>query len=205
LVYLPLYAFLIVMGPDFLTVLFTRQYAASWPIFAINLTMLPLSVLVTDPIMRAHAEHRKFSPKLYTALVVLLFSLLWLGTSRFGLIWAISVVVGVNVIGRTATWIKIGTILKIRLRDVVLLKDVGKLAIAAATAAIVVAFVRTVLHGSSPVSRLSICAIVFGFFFLALILVLRLPTLEERNYFRRQLYRLWRPLLKTVGEPVTRS
>jgi O-antigen/teichoic acid export membrane protein len=205
LVYLPLYAFLIVMGRDFLTVLFTHQYDASWPIFAINLTMLPLSILVADPIMRAHAEHRKFLPKLYITLVTLLFALLWLGTSRFGLIWAISVVVGVNVIGRTATWIKIGSVLQIRLGDIVLLKDVGKLAMAAATAAIVVVFVRALLHGLSPLSRLSICAIVFGLFFLAGILVLRLPNIEERNYFKRQLSRFGRPPLQTVGEPLSRS
>jgi O-antigen/teichoic acid export membrane protein len=205
LVYLPLYGFLIVMGHDFLTVLFTRQYTASWPIFAINLTMLPLSIFVTDPIMRAHAEHRQFLPKLYTSLVVLLFALLWLGTSRFGLIWAISVVVVVSVIGKTATWIKIGSVLKIRLRDVVLLKDVGKLAIAAATAAMITAFLRTMLHGLSPLSRLLVCAIVFGVVFLAGVLVLGLPTIEEKNFLKRQLSRLWRPSLQTVVEPVTRS
>ena len=205
LVYLPLYGFLIVMGHDFLTVLFTRQYTASWPIFAINLTMLPLSIFVTDPIMRAHAEHRQFLPKLYTALVLLLFALLWLGTSRFGLIWAISVVVVVSVIGKTATWIKIGSVLKIRLRDVVLLKDVGKLAIAAATAAMITAFLRTMLHGLSPLSRLLVCAIVFGVVFLAGVLVLGLPTIEEKNFLKQQLSRLWRPSLQTVVEPVTRS
>jgi O-antigen/teichoic acid export membrane protein len=205
LVYLPLYGFLIVMGHEFLTVLFTRQYAASWPIFAINLTMLPLSIFVSDPIMRAYAEQRHFLPKLYAALVVLLFAALWLGTSRFGLVWAISVVVGVNVIGRTATWIKIGSLLNIRLRDIALLKDVGKVAIAAATAAVITALVRTMLHGVVPIGMLVICAAVFGVIFLAGVLLLGLPTIEERSYFKRQLSRVYRPGLKTVGEPVTRS
>ena len=205
LVYLPLYGFLIVMGREFLTVLFTRQYAASWPIFAINLTMLPLSIFVSDPIMRAYAEHRQFLPKLYAALVVLLFIALWLGTSRFGLIWAVSVVVVVNIIGRTATWIKIGNVLSIRLRDVALLKDAGKIAIAAATAAVITAFVRSLVHGLIPIGMLIVCAIVFGVIFLAGILLLGLPTLEERSYFKRLWSRLRLPGLKTVGEPVTRS
>ena len=205
LVYLPLYGFLIVMGHEFLTVLFTRQYAASWPIFAINLTMLPLSIFVSDPIMRAYAEQRHFLPKLYAALVVLLFAALWLGTSRFGLIWAISVVVGVNVVGRAATWIKIGSLLSIRLRDIKLLKDVGKVAVAAATAAVVTAFVRAMLHGFVPIGMLVVCASVFGVIFLAGVLLLGLPTIEERSYFKRQLSRVYRPGLKTVGEPVTRS
>lgn len=205
LVYLPLYGFLIVMGPEFLTFLFTRQYAASWPIFAINLTMLPLSIFVSDPIMRAYAEHRQFLPKLYAGLIALLFVALWVGTSRYGLIWAISVVVGVNIIGRAATWMKIGSMLDIRFRDVTLLKDVGKIAIAAATAAAITAFVRTMVHGLPAFGMLVICAAVFGVIFLAGILLLGLPTIEERSYFKRQVARLWRPSLKTVGQPVTRS
>jgi len=205
LVYLPLYAFLIVMGREFLTALFTHQYAASWPIFAVNLTILPLSIFVSDPIMRAYAEQRQFLPKLYLALVVLLFALLWVGTSRFGLIWAISVVVAVSVIGRAATWIKIGSMLSIRLRDVALLKDVGKIGVAALVAAIVTAIARTAVSWLLPISMLVVCAIVFGVVFLAGILLLGLPTIEERAYFRKQVARVWRPALKTVGEPVTRS
>ena len=117
--------------------------------------MLPLSIFVSDPIMRAYAEHRQFLPKLYAVLVVLLFIALWLGTSRFGLIWAIAVVVGVNIIGRTATWIKIGSLLSIRLRDLALLKDVGKIAIAATTAAVFTAVVRSLVHGLVPIGMLS--------------------------------------------------
>jgi hypothetical protein len=167
--------------------------------------MLPLSIFVSDPIMRAFAEQRQFLPKLYAALVALLFIALWLGTGRYGLIWAISVVVSVNIIGRTATWIKIGSILGIRLRDITLLKDVGKIAIAAATAAVITAFVRTVIHGLGAFGMLVVCATVFGVIFLAGILMLGLPTIEERSYFKRQLSRVWRPALKTVEEPVARS
>jgi len=204
-IYLPLYGFLIVMGREFLTVLFTRQYAASWPIFAINLTMLPLSIFVSDPIMRAYADHRQFLPKLYAALVVLLFVALWSGTGRFGLIWAISVVVGVNIIGRAATWIKIGSILGIRWRDIALLKDVGKIALAATTAAVITAFVRAVAHGLPLIGMLAVCAAVFGVVFSTGVVLLGLPTIEERSYFKRLWWRLWRPTLKTAGAPVTRS
>ena len=203
-VYLPIYGFLIVMGREFLTTLFTHQYAASWPIFAINLTVLPLSIFVSDPIMRAYAEHRQFLPKLYLALVVLLSVALWAGTSRFGLVWAISVVVGVGIIGRAATWIKIGSILHIRGRDLVLLRDVGKIAMAVAIASVVTAFVRSALTGLLPLSMLMICAVVFGVIFLAGTLLLGVPTVEERAYVRKRLSRL-RPALKTVGEPVPRS
>lgn len=204
LVFLPLYAFLIVMGREFLTVLFTDQYAASWPIFAINLTLLPLSIFVADPIMRAYAEHRQFLPKLYIVLLLLLLGGLWLGTSRFGLLWAISVVVVVGIIGRVATWAKVGHMLHVRWRDVRLLKDVGKIAIAATVAGLLIALVRTSLAGMRPLSMLVVCAAVYGVVFLAGILLLGLPTVEERLYLRKQFARLW-PGLKPVGEPVARS
>jgi O-antigen/teichoic acid export membrane protein len=205
-IYLPMYGFLIVMGREFLTTLFTAQYASSWPIFAINLTLLPLSIFVSDPIMRAYAEHRQFLPKLYAALVVLLSGALWLGTSRFGLIWAISVAVGVSITGRAATWIKIGSVLGIRWQDARLLKDVGKIAIAAAVAAVITAFLRLALGSLSPLSTLVVCAIVFGLIFASGTLLLGIPTIEERSYLKKKLSRLWRPAaLKTVGEPVTRS
>ena len=204
LVYLPLYAFLIVMGREFLTALFTRQYASSWPIFAINLTLLPLSIFISDPIMRAFAEHRRFLPKLYTLLVALLFGSLWFGTSRYGLIWAISSVVGVSIIGRTATLTKVFTILHVRWRDIVLLRDVGKIAIAAAVSGIATAFVRMASNGLPPLSMLAGCALFFGVVFLASVLLLGVPTIEERNYFKRKLSRLL-PALKAVEEPVARS
>ncbi len=204
-VYLPLYAFLIVMGREFLTALFTPQYAASWPIFAINLTLLPLSIFVSDPIMRAYAEHRQFLPKLYLTLVILLFGALWLGTGQFGLIWAISIVVTISLLGRLATWIKIGTMLHFRWRDVALLKDPGKIAIAAAVSGIATAFVRLGLHGWRPLSMLVACALVFGVVFLVAVLLLGVPTAKERLYVKKQLSRFWRPAPETVVESVTRS
>lgn len=205
LVYFPLYAFLIVVGREFLTTLFTHRYASSWPIFAINLTLLPLSIFVMDPIMRAYAEHRQFLTKLYLALVVLLFVTLWAGTSRLGLIWAISVVVGVSIIGRIVTGVKIARILHISWRDVWLLKDVGKVAIAAAIPALVIALVRSSLSDLRPVSVLIVCAAIYAVVFLAGIVLLGLPTVEERLYLRKQIGRLWRAGLEPVGEPVPRS
>ena len=199
-IFFPMYAFLIVMGREFLTALFTDQYSPSWPIFAINLTMLPLGIFVSDPIMRAYAEHRQFLPKLYFVLAVLLSVGLWIGTSRFGLIWVVSVVVGVNIIGRVATWIKVAGILRIRWGDAMLLKDVGKLAIAAGVASIITAFARSALSGFRPISMLVICAGIFGLVFLAGIALLGILTVEERLYLKKQWMRLHRPAQK--AEPV---
>src|SRR5207245_3824786 len=53
-VYFPAYAFLLIMRREFIVGLFTDRYAASIPVFAVNLTLIPLGVLLLVPIMRAH-------------------------------------------------------------------------------------------------------------------------------------------------------
>lgn len=190
LIYLPLYGFLIVVGKEFLTALFTPQYAASAPIFAINLTVLPLSIMVLDPIMRAYAQHRGFLPKLHSVLVALLAVALWFGIERYGLLWAISAVVVTSVIGRIATAIKVAQILETRWQDATLLKDVGKVAIASAVAAILTALVRSFLIGWGPLAVLIFCAGVFAVFFVVGIWLLGLLTLEERLYLKGLLARV---------------
>jgi len=63
-VYLPIYVVLLVTGREFLTFMFTSAYARSWPIFAINLTLLPISLIEVDAVVRAYERHRFFLPKL---------------------------------------------------------------------------------------------------------------------------------------------
>ena len=56
LVYFPLSAFLLVAGHEVVIFLFTRRYEASWPIFAIAVSILPMNAIVLDPVTRAHSE-----------------------------------------------------------------------------------------------------------------------------------------------------
>ena len=85
-IYLPLYVFLLVMGREFITLLFTEQYLDSWPVFAINLTFLPLSIVVLDPIRRAYADQRYFLLRLQLAVLITMMGIFWLGANRFGLV-----------------------------------------------------------------------------------------------------------------------
>ena len=117
--------------------------------------------------------------------------------------WPKSTVV-VGIIGRIATWVKVGRILHIQWRDIRLLKDVGKIAIAAAMSGLVIALVRTSLSGMRPLNVLIVCAVVYGVVFLAGVVLLGVPAIEERLYLRKQFARLW-PGLKPVSEPVARS
>ena len=55
-IYFPIYLFLLVMAHEFITFFFTSRYESSWPIFVVNLTMIPLGLVASacDPVMRAY-------------------------------------------------------------------------------------------------------------------------------------------------------
>jgi O-antigen/teichoic acid export membrane protein len=184
----PVYVFLLITGREFITMLFTDRYAASWPIFAVNLTLVPLALLVSayDPVMRAYAEHRYFLIKVRVVLVALLFIALSFATSHFGLIGAIVAVVAVSVVERLVTTFKSAAILGVTARDLLLLKDVGKLAVAAAAAGVVVLIMRWVLLGARPLMILAVCGSLFLFTYLAAIIAMGILTPEERKSIRNR-------------------
>jgi O-antigen/teichoic acid export membrane protein len=191
-VYLPLYVFLMITGREFLTVMFTAAYAASWPIFAINLTLLPLSLLEVDAVVRAYEKHRYYLVKVQIVLSIVMVVALWFAISRFGLIGAISVVVLIQLLLRISLAIKFGGVLGTKLRDFLLLKDVGKIAVASTAAGLLCLFVRSVLiaNRTKPIIVLAVCSITFAAIYLPAILLLRVPTSDEREKVRGGVERL---------------
>jgi O-antigen/teichoic acid export membrane protein len=193
-VYFPLYAFLLVAGREFLVVLFTERYLASWPVFVINLTALPTFVLITDPIMRAYAEHRFFLLKVRSVTVVLLFPALWFGTQRFGLVGAISIMVAFSVADRFVETAKAWSIVGVRWRDAALLKDLWKVAAASAAAGVASALAREAFAsgGARPFVVLAASGVTFGAVYLAAVALLGVVTPGERDEVRRRLEALQR-------------
>ncbi len=100
-VYFPVYVFLMVAGREFIRVLFTARFADSWPIFAVNLTLLPLGIVLLDPLYRAHERERYFVLRLRLVLALVLVVTLGLFTARLGLLGVIAVVVAMAVFERT--------------------------------------------------------------------------------------------------------
>jgi O-antigen/teichoic acid export membrane protein len=199
-VYLPAYAFLLVARHEFMTALFTTRYADSIPIFAVNLTLIPLGVLLLDPVTRAYAQHRLFLLKLNVTLAACLALALWIGITRFGLIGAIAIVVLFNAIARVATLVKVIRILHVRARDIVLLSDVARLGVAAALAGLLTALVRLATAGLTPLVALGACAVFFSAVYVTAVVTFGIPTNEERDLVGRKLFavtggtlpRLWK-------------
>lgn len=191
-VYFPLYVFLMVVGREFLVFLFTPAYLASWPVFAVNLTLLPVYVLVFDPVMRAYAEQRFFLLRVKVAVFAAVFAALWLGTARLGLTGVIALVVAANVAERLIAVARAGRVLGVTRRDATLLKDVGKVAAASVAAGGAAFFARHFVLEAGPFAVLAVCGLVFSATYLAAVLALGVPTSDERHAAQRAVARLSR-------------
>ena len=191
-IYFPLYIFLLIVGREFITFLFTESYLASWPIFAINLTLLPVSILVLDPILRAYADQRYFLLRLRFGLIALLLVALWFASVQLGLLGIISVVVFASLAERVLTAVRMGRIIGVKRRDYILLKDVGKMAMASAAAGLLALAVRMYLPDGRPALVLIACGAVFTLVYLPTFLLSGILTTDEWDIIRRQLARLRR-------------
>ena len=193
--YFALYAFLLVMGREFIVVLFREQYLASWPIFAINLAMIPLGIITSayDPVMRAYPEHRFFLLRARAVLLGALFVALWFGTRHVGLVGVISLVVLTNLLERVVVAVRCGKALGMTWAELSLFRDVGKLACAAACAAVATALARSLVVGAMPpFFVLALCGVVFAFVYLAGVWLLKVLSPGERDGATRALRTLQR-------------
>lgn len=200
-VYLPLFVFLLVMAAAFIQTLFTDKFLASVPIFRVNLALLPLAVITLDAIVRAHKELGRFLLVVRIILLAALIGALWYGVKHFDLYGMIWIVVGFTAIERLIVAARCGSVLGVGWRDLPLLADVGKIAIAAAVGGVAAYGVRTVLVGQKPIVVLAAGAVGFGLAYLAGLLVLRVPNEYEWEMVRNKLALLTgRPVAKPAAD-----
>jgi glycosyltransferase involved in cell wall biosynthesis len=207
-IYFPIYAFMLIMGRDFLTLLFTEQYLASYPIFAINITLIPLAIVTSacDPVMRAYAEHRYFLLKTRVLLLTLLIGALWFVTGHYGMVGTIATAIGVNLIERAVTLAKVGRVLHVRRQDLRLLKDIGKLTLATVAASAMAVLVRASMQGAGTLMRLFVCGVALSAAYLASMHLLGVLTDAERRAAREKLSHLrnlFRARPATLAAPAT--
>jgi O-antigen/teichoic acid export membrane protein len=190
--YLPIYLVLLITGREFLTFMFTKAYLQSWPIFAINLTLLPISLLEVDAVTRAYERHRFFVVTLQLVMCVLMLFAVWYGVTRFGLVGAITAVVIVNFLMRVVLAARFSIVLGAKWRDIALFKDLGKVALASGVAGLVAFLVHSMIatSGMRPFFVLVICGSVFMAVYLPAILLLRIPTSDEWDKVRSGVGRL---------------
>lgn len=134
LVYFPLYVFLLITAQTFITAFFTRDYAASVPIFLINLTLLPFGILITDPLFRAFKRLGVIQLVSRVFTVLALVAALYFAISRFDLRGIIAIVVAATLIDKFILSFFAARNLNVRARDILRLGDIGKTAVASLAA-----------------------------------------------------------------------
>ena len=179
-VHFPIYAFLMVSGKEFIRWLFTDAYVQSWPIFAVNLTLIPFYVITLDPIVRAYAEQRYFLLKLRLLLFAVLVVGLWFAVGTFGLLGAIVVVVSVSLFEHLVVTYRSARIIGVERSDLRLLIDVGKLGLASIVGAAGALATRAFVLDLKPFYVLVFTGIVFLILYAAVLLLLRVPNDVER-------------------------
>ena len=139
--YLPAAVFLFITANTFITTLFTHQYSASVPIFLINLIVLPLYILITDPIIRAYKELSRLVLVTRFFILIGLISTLWLGIQYLdlqGMAWIVVTTIVIERFFSTSFAIRQ---LEAKWQDIGLLKNVGKTALIAVFSGIITYFV----------------------------------------------------------------
>lgn len=146
LFYFPIYVFLMITANTFIITLFTENYAASANIFVINLTMLPFSVIITDPIVRSYKEIGRLF--LLTRILILtsLIAVLYFGLASFSMTSIIAVAIGAIFIEKCVAETLVISKLGLGWRHLSLLKNVGKTAVISIIAGAVTYIFYTNFH-----------------------------------------------------------
>ena len=135
--FFPVYVFLFVTAQVFITTLFTDKFAASVPIFLINLTLLPFDIWVVDPITRAFKELGRFLLILRVFILLALVAALFFGLQYFDLRGMIAIVVVASLTEKFVSTFVIARKFGVRREDARLLNGVWKTALASLAAGII--------------------------------------------------------------------
>ena len=136
------YAYLLVMGREFLTLLFTKRYIDAWPIFAVNISLILLIPLLADPVVRCFPLRMPFIVKTRSVLFVLMILALWFFTSKFGPIAAIVIAVITNYVDRFWIVVHFAPAIGLGWRQIGEFRDTGKLALCGVAAGVLTAMLR---------------------------------------------------------------
>ncbi len=144
--YFPAYIFLLITSKTFIVTMFGPKYEASASIFVINLTILPFSILVNDPVVRSFKELGRFL--LITRILVLmsLVAVLYYGLDSFGMTGMISAAVGAILVEKCIAQAIVVRVLGLGWGDLLLLKNVVKTAVVSLAAGALTYLVYINIH-----------------------------------------------------------
>ncbi len=160
----PLFTLLLVAGHDLIVLLYTRTYEPSAAIFRVTIMLLPLSVLLLDPVVRAYHELRNFLLMTRFVFFFALFAVLFPVVRHYGMMGAAIAAVAAQIIERLLIAGKAARVIELKWRDVRLYYDLFKIMALTAFSGVVAYFARNLFQPSRLLDRIAavglcICAI----------------------------------------------
>jgi O-antigen/teichoic acid export membrane protein len=199
LFFLPTYALLFVVRHEFITTLFTRNYAAAAPIFAINLLSVLLWVCVPTSILRSFDKLKYFRLKLSLVMIPVAGVALYTGIHAAGLIGAITAYVVVQTLDLAIVVLTIARKLKMSPGDVRHLVPVLRTIAAASVAGLAAYVVRLAFAGWHPFITLAVCSLVFAGLFLLVAFITGAVTASEQADIHGTLFKFYRAGSRWLG------
>jgi O-antigen/teichoic acid export membrane protein len=135
--YFPIYVFLLITSKTFIITLFTQNYVQSVPIFVVNLTILPFSILITDAIVRSFKELGRVLLAIRVVLLLCLLTVLYFGLDSFGMQGMILAAVTALILEKCIAETIIVRRLGVGARHLPLMSKIGKTAVISVVAGIV--------------------------------------------------------------------
>lgn len=181
IIFYPLYAALLVMGNEFILTLFTNKFAASVPIFLINITLLLFIIAPIDSVNRAYPELGRFNTKMRVVFFFILIAGLLFASQLGDLRAIIAATVGIYIIEILISASRAAIRLGVKRSDAILLKDIWKIVFAAAAAGLATYFARKAMLPLELKPKWLLCIgfAIFGVVYLIAVLSLRILTNKE--------------------------
>jgi O-antigen/teichoic acid export membrane protein len=177
LMFVPLVALLLLNAHNIIVLLFTERYLRSVPIFMAWSTAIVFATLPTDAVLRVFAQTRFLLILNIISLVLIAFGIRWF-LFRFDLIGAVAITVVTAAIAKGLALLRVKSLLRVPLRDLLPWKSLAQILIAATAACIPTVVFQNQLR--LPVlAILPITGVVYSSFFLALILIFGAVTEGE--------------------------
>jgi O-antigen/teichoic acid export membrane protein len=192
---LPVFACLMVLRHEFIVVLYRQAYAASSPIFALNLTLLLFGVLVTDAVIRAHVTLQMWMIRIRIVSLAIQVAVSLLAMPVFGMIGALIGVLAGFAFERAVSMQAVLRLLKFRWSDMRGVAGIGGFAVASAAAGGAAQAALWLLSSQPPIVRLLVCGALFSIVYCAAVLYLNLLEEEEIGLLKRYSHQL----LKRIG------
>lgn len=205
LFFIPIYMLLFIVRHEFITVLFTKTYAAAAPIFAINLLNILLYICVPTSILRSFDELKYLRLKLSLAMIPVGAIALYVGIHSAGLVGAITAVVIVQTLDLAILVLAIARKLKMTSRDLRRFAPVLRTLGAASIAAAATYGVKLVVTGWSAFIALAVCSTVFVTVCLTAAFATGALNASEKLEMRGTLLKFYRAGSKRLGLPTTEA